>query len=351
MVNRRHLAKTAATAALVLRAGLAHADPATCIGELTPLPMEVKTSADVSFKALAERHYLYVNLMTAGRAAAQKRDWAQAIAKWDTLVHLPNVPEDIELAVTPLLNEARSRAREAGIELPRTSNAPSLPPIGPAAGAVSVTGESAHETRAVPARKRGFEVTGVVSGGGPAGPGGTVVWLRRIDGAMPAPSPVTRTIRQRNKTFSPHVLAIPRGGSVQFVNDDEIHHNVFSATKPNEFDSGLYRRGGSYSQQFRTAGPVEILCNIHATMSAYVYVVDSPYYAVAGQAGRFRITDVPPGRYRLEAWNEAASGTAAQIISVGEHSAPVLVAVAGDRGTRGPAPDKYGRPRQEHIGY
>ena len=56
-----------------------------------------------------------------------------------------------------------------------------------------------------------------------------MIWLRRLDGPMPKPAPAANQIvTQRDKTFLPHVLAIPVGTTVQFRNDDRIYHNVFS---------------------------------------------------------------------------------------------------------------------------
>ena len=147
-------------------------------------------------------------------------------------------------------------------------------------------------------------------------------------------------------------MAVPVGGRVAFVNDDEIHHNVFSLSDTADFDSGIYGQGGAYGQKFSKPGPVEILCNIHANMNAYIYVVDSPYFAVASGNGRFRIPNLMPGRYRLQAWHKNAVKVIEKTVAVhADRPNMVHLAIGGDRPPRGPAPDKYGQPRQEHIGY
>ena len=97
------------------------------------------------------------------------------------------------------------------------------------------------------------------------------------------------------------------GTKVDFRNDDAIFHNVFSLSKPNDFDTGLYKQGGTYPQVFKKPGLVQLLCNIHSSMIGYVYVVDSPYYAQADGAGAFTIKGVPPGDYDVEVWHEASS--------------------------------------------
>ena len=94
------------------------------------------------------------------------------------------------------------------------------------------------------------------------------------------------------------MLAVPLGTTVEFRNDDRIYHNVFSIAKPNDFDAGIRKTGATYTRTFTHPGAVEILCNIHSTMNAYVYVVDSPFFAKAQASGAFSIRGVAPGPLR-----------------------------------------------------
>jgi plastocyanin len=196
-------------------------------------------------------------------------------------------------------------------------------------------------------------VSGTIAGGGSPGPGGAVVWLRRASGETPRPAPAKgKVISQKGKAFVPHVLAVPVGTTVDFRNDDAIYHNVFSLTKPNDFDTGLYKQGGSYQQTFKRPGAVQLLCNIHSSMIGYVYVVDSPWYAQADGSGAFTIRGVPPGEYEIEVWHEGASKTTKQRLAVGADGVRGLeVRVGGDRRPPAFVPDKSGKPRQSHLGY
>jgi plastocyanin len=196
-------------------------------------------------------------------------------------------------------------------------------------------------------------VTGTVSGGGSHGPGGAVIWLKRVGGETPKPAPARgKVVTQRNKAFIPHVLAIPVGTKVSFRNDDPIFHNIFSLSKPNDFDTGLYKQGASYSQVFHKAGPVQLLCNIHSSMIGYVYVVDTPYYAQADISGAFTIKGVPPGEYELSVWHEGSSKDFHQKLTVGADGARgVAIKVGGDRRLPAFVPDKSGKPRQSQLGY
>jgi plastocyanin len=196
-------------------------------------------------------------------------------------------------------------------------------------------------------------VSGTVSGGGPIGPGGTVLWLTRTDGATPSVRPGrTRVINQRDKVFVPRVLAVPAGTKIDFRNDDPFYHNVFSLSDSQRFDTGLYASGLSYSQTFTKPGPVELLCNIHASMVGYVYVVDSPYFTQPRGNGAFVIRNVPPGRYELNAWHESSSTVIKQPVNVsGNGATGVSVKIPSDRPPLVVVPDKYGKPRQPQLGY
>src|SRR5262249_38065971 len=154
------------------------------------------------------------------------------------------------------------------------------------------------------------------------------------------------------KTFVPHVLAVPVGTKVDFRNDDAIFHNVFSLAKPNDFDTGLYKQGATYTQTFRKGGPVQLLCNIHSSMIGYVYVVDTPYYTQADLTGAFTIKGVPPGEYEISVWHEGSSKDFHQKLTVtsdGIHG--MAIKVGGDARLPACAPDKSGKPRQSQLGY
>jgi hypothetical protein len=137
---------------------------------------------------------------------------------------------------------------------------------------------------------------------------GVVVWLEPLKGSVdpPLPSRPAQMI-QKNKTFTPHVLAIPVGGSVSFPNLDPIFHNAFSNFNGQIFDVGLYKPGQSRTVAFKRPGIVRVFCNIHPRMSAVIAVLDTPYFAVSDKAGSFTIENVPPGEYQFHLFHERAS--------------------------------------------
>jgi len=137
---------------------------------------------------------------------------------------------------------------------------------------------------------------------------GVVVWLEpepATSAAPPAPASIV-TMRQTGKRFTPHVLAIQAGTTVDFPNDDPIFHNAFSSFDGQIFDIGLYPPGTSRQVVFRRPGVVRVFCNIHPMMSAVIAVVPTPWFGVTDPGGEFRIEDVPAGQYRLRVFHERA---------------------------------------------
>jgi plastocyanin len=125
--------------------------------------------------------------------------------------------------------------------------------------------------------------------------------------ALPAGSarhPERPSITQKDERFVPHVLPIVRGTTVEFPNQDEFFHNVFSLSGTRTFDLPKYPAGSSRSVTFPRAGVVNVFCHIHTDMSAVVLVLDNPYFIAPTDDGKYRLADVPPGDYVLVAWHE-----------------------------------------------
>lgn len=137
---------------------------------------------------------------------------------------------------------------------------------------------------------------------------GVVVWLEPASGTLepPAAGAPPATLLQRDKRFTPHVLAIQVGTAVNFPNEDPIFHNAFSSFDGQIFDIGLYPPGTSRKIEFKRSGIVRVFCNIHPMMSAVIAVVPTPWFGTTDERGMFQIDDVPPGRYRVKIFHERA---------------------------------------------
>jgi plastocyanin len=136
---------------------------------------------------------------------------------------------------------------------------------------------------------------------------GVVLWLIPVDPAQPAPiAPRRVEMVQIDKTFTPHVIAIPVGGTVDFPNKDPIFHNAFSNFAGQPFDVGFYEPSTTRSVTFKHAGIVRVFCQIHPLMSAIIAVLATPWFTVTPTTGRFTISGVPPGEYHLHLYHERA---------------------------------------------
>ena len=135
-------------------------------------------------------------------------------------------------------------------------------------------------------------------------PPAIVVYLKSNSATSPvAPRSQPYVIMdQKDERFVPHVLAIERNTEVRFLNSDSIYHNVFSLSQAKSFDLGRYPQGKFRAVKFDKAGLVKVYCDIHTHMSAYILVLDTPYFAMTNDDGTFSLAGVPPGEYQLFAW-------------------------------------------------
>lgn len=114
----------------------------------------------------------------------------------------------------------------------------------------------------------------------------------------------SREVTQQSARFTPHVLPIMVGTTVEWPNDDNIFHNVFSYSNAKQFDLGLYKGGEVKKVVFDQPGEVDVFCSIHTAMSCVVLVLENPYFASTDSHGRYVIKNVPAGTYKLKAWHE-----------------------------------------------
>lgn len=131
---------------------------------------------------------------------------------------------------------------------------------------------------------------------------GTVVYL---DGSVPyVHERLNPTIRQQGQSFEPAVLPVVKGTTIDFHNDDEILHNVFSLSKTAAFDLDVYGQGETRSVLLDQPGLVRVYCNLHPNMAASILVLGNPHFATTDIDGRFVITGLPNGFYTIRSWSE-----------------------------------------------
>lgn len=138
-----------------------------------------------------------------------------------------------------------------------------------------------------------------------------------VSNASPA-KPVqvtTRKVAQRGAVFSPRVLPVMVGTTVEWPNYDDIFHNVFSMSETKPFDLELYKGNPPEKRvTFDKPGRVDVFCSIHSQMSCVVLVLENPYFASTDAKGRYTIPNVPPGKYQLKAWYERLPAQVEEIV-------------------------------------
>ena len=151
-----------------------------------------------------------------------------------------------------------------------------------------------------------------------------VLYIERIDTAtessLAATSPPPPRLTQKDQMFTPRVVAIAAGSVVDFPNQDPIYHNVFSASPVRRFDLGKYPKGDSRRVDFRRPGLVNVYCDIHSNMEAFILVVPNHAFARPSTTGEFALPELPPGHYELHLWHP----------DLGSQTIPVDVPASGD---------------------
>ena len=139
-----------------------------------------------------------------------------------------------------------------------------------------------------------------------------------IDQVVEAPSGSTTlstpTVVQRDANFEPHVLPIAVGTGVKWPNQDDIYHNVFSMADTKDFNLGLYGKEKTPTIVFDKVGRVDVFCSIHTKMHCIILVLPSPFFAMADARGNYVIKGVPPGTYRVKAWQERVPALVKEVI-------------------------------------
>ena len=148
---------------------------------------------------------------------------------------------------------------------------------------------------------------------GPKSDKDVVVYLVPAAGAkLEAPTSHAQ-MNQKGLVFVPHVLAVQKGTTVDFMNEDSVNHNVSSPSSCCVFDLGQWGKGVVKSHAFESEGDVVLLCSLHPEMAAHVLVVNTPYFktvelvtnnAEKKQSAKYSIKGVPPGKYTLKVWHK-----------------------------------------------
>ncbi|MGC1651139.1 MAG: carboxypeptidase regulatory-like domain-containing protein [Candidatus Sulfotelmatobacter sp.] len=155
--------------------------------------------------------------------------------------------------------------------------------------------------------------------------GESVVYVEAIAGkTFPAPTDKP-LIDQKGLMFTPHIVAVQQGATVEFLNSDKVAHNVFwisvGGNKKLGHNLGTWPQGEKRSFKFDNPGAVPLLCNVHPEMGGYIVVSPTPYFVVTDKSGSYKIDNVPDGSYTVTAWHEGAKNSSKPVTVAGEGKA------------------------------
>ncbi len=113
------------------------------------------------------------------------------------------------------------------------------------------------------------------------------------------------TLDQDVCEYTPHVVVVPAGGELDILNSDGILHNIHTYSKAN---SSINKAQPKFKKVltvgFAKPEIVKVTCDAHSWMLGWIVVSDHPYVAVTNDKGEFALSNVPPGSYKLEVWQE-----------------------------------------------
>jgi plastocyanin len=138
--------------------------------------------------------------------------------------------------------------------------------------------------------------------------GKSVVYVDTIQGKTFPALAQKQVMDQKSLMFSPHVLVIQQGTTVEFQNSDSVQHSAFwpsiSGNRKEGHNMGSWPMGEKRPFKFDQPGVVPLLCNSHPEMAGYIVVSPTPYFAETDASGNYKIENVPDGKYNVVAWHE-----------------------------------------------
>jgi len=152
-----------------------------------------------------------------------------------------------------------------------------------------------------------------------------VVWLKSVPaGAKGQASSAPVPLEEKQCAFTPRVIVVPVGGTVDFLNNDRVLHNIHSQSRGNPTFNRTQPKGRAIPITFTKPEIIRIDCDLHPWMRAWVVVAEHPFYAVTGASGEFALGNLPAGPYTLNVWHETL-GTVTKDVTLGEADTGIVI--------------------------
>src|SRR5262245_1018037 len=152
-----------------------------------------------------------------------------------------------------------------------------------------------------------------------------VVWIQNPPAASASPAATAPLqMDQKSCVFMPRVLLVPVGGTVEFLNNDRLLHNLHSRSTTNPSFNRTQPKDRTIPIKFTSPEFIRIDCDLHSWMRGWVVVANHPYYAVTDARGQFQFGSLPSGEYTLKTWHENL-GETTRAITIGDAPAAVTI--------------------------
>ena len=153
-----------------------------------------------------------------------------------------------------------------------------------------------------------------------------VVSLHGVPAGSKAPvNPVPAKMDQKQCVFVPRVVVVPVGGTVEFLNSDRLLHNVRGGGKENPPFNRAQPHARTIAIGFKSPEVLRVDCDLHSWMRGWIVVAEHPFYTVTNEEGEFVFQNIPPGKYKLQAWQEVLGRANQEVTVAGEGTQIVTV--------------------------
>ncbi len=132
---------------------------------------------------------------------------------------------------------------------------------------------------------------------------------------------------QKQCSFTPRVVIVPVGGTMEFLNSDRLLHNVGARARRIRRSTEHSRMRGAFPSSSNNPKLLRVDCDLHSWMRGWVVVAEHPFYAVTNEQGEFTLDNVPPGKYTLRVWQETLGNMTQEVVVADKALTTVSVAM------------------------
>ena len=151
----------------------------------------------------------------------------------------------------------------------------------------------------------------------------------KVDGVKVKVPDKPYELDQKGCRFTPHMLVVPKGAKVAFLNSDETSHNVHLITVLNPDLNQTVLAGKRLERTYNEPERIKVTCDMHTWMKSWLVVTDATHWTITDEKGQFTLEGLPPGEHEVSLWHETLGSKTMKAV-VGEDGtvAPLAVQMA-----------------------